>query len=164
MLKHLLVAAGILAAATLPSLAAEITGDATFPWRAVGTTTNIGSANHPYFVGSFAGVIVSADAGNALNHAGITCPGYNDIGVGAGGYCITTDKDGDTYITKWSCTAIPPIPGTLAACDGTGTFSGGTGKFAKASGGDRFKAYTVGILPDGTAVGYSAFTDSKLTY
>lgn len=150
-------------ASAAPISAAEVTGDLTFSWRAVGASFTVGE-NHPYFAGSFAGVLTSADVTHPLNGAAIICPGYNDIGVDAAGYCMTTDKDGDVYYSKWSCAAAAPVPGTLAGCEGSATFSGGTGKYVKATGGDSFKAYTVHLLPDGTAVGYSVFTEFKLAY
>lgn len=161
-MKTVLIAA-LLTIAPLAASAAEITGDATFGWHATGSTYMVGE-NHPFFVGAFTGVLVTADPASSISRAATQCPGYNDIGVGAAGYCITTDKDGDTYITKWTCTAIAPVAGAIAACEGTGTFSAGTGKYANASGGDTFKAYTTVILADGTATGYSEFTDFKLTY
>lgn len=149
--------------ATAQVSAAEITGNAYFGWLATGATHMIGD-NHPFFVGSFSGTLKTDDPASPLSNTAIQCPGYNDIGVDAAGYCITTDADGDKYVTKWSCKAIAPVKGTIAGCEGSATFTGGTGKYAKATGGDQFKAYTVAIHPDGTASGYSLFTDFKLSY
>lgn len=146
-----------------PAAAGEVTGDATFGWLAAGSTFMLGE-NHPYFVGQFSGTQMTADPQSPLNHASIQCPGYNDIGVGAAGYCTITDAEGDTAYLAFSCTAIAPIKGTLTGCAGTGTFNGGTGKYAKATGGDKFTAYTTAIFADGHAAGYSLFTEFNLKY
>lgn len=159
-LFHICGAALLVAA---PTFAEEITGDATFTWRATGETFML-TETHPYFVGSFAGLQMTADPASPLNGLSIHCPGAYDVGIGAQGYCVTTDHDGDTYVTAWSCTAVDTAPGAIASCGGTATFVAGTGKFAEASGGDNFVAHTVAILPDGTSVGYSTFTDFVLTY
>lgn len=154
---------GLMLATIQPAAAGEITGDATFAWLADGSTFMLGE-NHPYFVGQFSGTQVTSDPQSPLNHASIQCPGYNDIGVGAGGYCTITDADGDTAYLSFTCAAIAPIKGTIAGCQGSGTFKGGTGKYAKASGGDKFTAYTATVFADGRAAGYSLFTEFSLKY
>lgn len=146
-----------------PAPAEEITGDAEMAWRATGQTFML-TETHAYFVGSFAGPLLTADPDSPLNRIAVHCPGAYDVGVGAEGYCVFTDRDGDTWVAEWTCTATDPAPGAVASCAGTATFSGGTGKYAAAAGGDTFVAHTLAILPDGSSVGVSDFTDFRLSY
>lgn len=143
--------------------AAEIKGEATFTWLAVGTTYTLGDG-HPYFAGAFSGInVFKADAG-PLNNSPIQCPGYNDVGVDAAGYCTVTANDGDKLFLKWSCKAAKPAAGDLAACNGATTVVGGTGKFAKATGGNDLFGHVRGINPDGTTMGYTELKNYVVTY
>ncbi|MEQ1770144.1 MAG: hypothetical protein ABL879_09915 [Devosia sp.] len=158
---------GLLALAalfTVPTVhAAEIRGEATFAWAGTGTTYTLGDG-HPYFVGAFSGInIFKADAG-VLSNSAIECPGYNDVGVGAAGYCTVTASDGDKLFLKWSCEAVAPAPGDLVACDGKTIVTGGTGKFEKATGGNDLASHIRAIGATGTAMGYTELTNYVVTY
>ena len=158
---------GLLALATLlaaaPAAAAEIKTEGVFAWSSTGTTYTLGDG-HPYFVGAFSGInILNEDAG-VLNNSAIECPGFNDIGVGAGGYCTVTASNGDKLFLKWSCDAVAPAAGDLIACDGKTIVTGGTGKFEKATGGNDLSSHIRGISATGTAMGYTTLTNYVVTY
>lgn len=153
--------ASILAAG--PVAAAEIRGEATFAWLAVGNTYTLGDG-HPYFAGAFSGINVFKGDAGPLNNSPIQCPGYNDIGVDAAGYCTVTANDGDKLFLKWSCKAATPAPGDLAACEGSTTVTGGTGKFEKAAGGNDFTAHVRGANADGSTMGYTELRNYVVTY
>ncbi len=141
----------------------QFEGNATFSWLATGQTYEI-ARNHPFFTGSFSGVLVFDDPKSPLQYASIRCPGYNDIGVQGGGYCIITDKDGDTITKQWSCKASAPLSGALAGCSGDSTIIAGTGKYAKISGSDHFQAEVLTPFSNGSTPGYSLFTNFKFSY
>ena len=153
--------ASILAAGSVT--AAEIRGEATFAWLAVGNTYTLGDG-HPYFAGAFSGINVFKGDAGPLNNSPIQCPGYNDIGVDAAGYCTVTANDGDKLFLKWSCKAATPAPGDLAACEGATTVAGGTGKFEKATGGNDFTAHVRGANADGSTMGYTELRNYVVTY
>jgi hypothetical protein len=142
----------------------EIRGEATFAWLAVGSNFMLGDGR-PYFAGHFSGINVFKDnGGGALAYSTIQCPGFNDIGVDAAGYCIVTAGDGDQVFLKWSCKAAAPATGDLATCEGGTTVVGGTGKFQEASGGNDFTAHVRGVNADGTTMGYSELRNYVVSY
>jgi hypothetical protein len=144
--------------------AEEIHGEATFAWLAVGQSYTLGDGR-PYFVGAFSGInVFKDDGGGPLANSAIQCPGYNDIGVDAAGYCIVTAGDGDKVFIKWTCVAAEPAAGDLAACEGRADITGGTGKFDGATGGNNFTAHVRVVNPDGTTAGYSDLRDYVVTY
>ena len=67
------------------------------------------------------------------------CMGGMLVTVGAGatgvGTCIWKDADGDTFFGPWNASGMTPERASV----GTWFVSGGTGKFAKATGGGTFK-------------------------
>jgi len=146
-----------------PAIADEISGEATFAWLAVGNTYTIGDG-HPFFAGAFSGINVFKGDGGVLSNSAITCPGYNDIGVDAAGYCTVTASNGDKLFLKWSCTAASPEAGDLAACNGKTTVVGGTGKFEKATGGNDLFAHVRGVNPDGSTMGYTVLKNYVVTF
>jgi hypothetical protein len=158
---------GLLACAALtlaaPVNAAEIKGEATFAWLAVGTSYTLGDG-HPYFAGAFSGINVFKGDGGVLANSAIQCPGYNDIGVDAAGYCTVTASNGDKLFLKWSCKAIAPSPGDLASCEGSTTVTGGTGAFEHATGGNNFTSHVVSMNADGTTAGWSLLRDYIVKY
>jgi hypothetical protein len=156
------VAAVLLAGAT-GARAEEFKGNGMFPWVAAGTVYTI-EKGHNYFTGAFTGMLQFEDAKSPVNNAAIQCPGYNDIGVASAGYCITTTASGDEVFLTFACKAVATAPGDLVTCEGSTNITGGTGKFAKAKGGDKFTAHILHINADGTTVGYSALTDYSITY
>src|SRR5690606_13077278 len=111
------------AASAFPSTssAADLAYQGTFAWLAVGSTYTI-EDNHSYFVGEFGGSFIATDAGGPFNGIGIVCPGYNDIGVAGGGYCILTDAAGDKAFMNWTCKVAAPTPATLVTSDCTLNF------------------------------------------
>ncbi len=70
------------------------------------------------------------------------CFGYMEIAVGAGatgsGMCVWKDGDGDAWYGPWSVNGMSAERASL----GTWYVSGGTGKFANATGGGTFKSLT----------------------
>ena len=148
---------------TAPAIADEIRGEATFAWLAVGNTYTIGDG-HPFFAGAFSGINVFKGDGGVLSNSAITCPGYNDIGVDAGGYCTVTASNGDKLFLKWTCKATAPGVGDLAACEGKTTVVGGTGKFEKATGGNDLVGHVRAVNPDGTTMGYSELKNYVVTF
>lgn len=158
---------GALTLATLltaaPVAAAEIRGEATFAWLAVGNTYTLGDG-HPYFAGAFSGINVFRGDAGVLNNSPIQCPGYNDIGIDAAGYCTVTANDGDKLFLKWSCKAAAPAAGDLAACEGATAVIGGTGKFEKATGGNDFTAHVRGVNADGSTMGYTELRNYIVSY
>lgn len=81
---------------------------------------------------------------NGTPVAGMTgdCFGYMEIAVGTGatgsGTCVWSDAEGDTWVGPWSVHGMTPELASL----GTWVVTGGTGKFAGASGGGTFTALT----------------------
>ena len=104
------------------------------------------------------------EGGGALANSTIQCPGYNDIGVDAAGYCTVTAGNGDKLFLKWSCKATAPAAGDLAACEGAATVVGGTGAFEKATGGNEFSSHVRGVNADGTTMGYSELRNYVVNY
>lgn len=143
--------------------AEEFVGEAIFPWVAVGQSHMISDAR-PYFVGYFTGITLFEDDAGPLHNAMIICPGYNDIGISAAGYCTMTTAVGDKVYLQWSCDAVEPPAGILAACNGTTTITGGTGMFEGATGGNDLFAHVIGVNPDGTTLGYTDLKNYVLSY
>lgn len=136
--------------------AAEWPGAGTFTWLADGSVTAL-EKDHYYWVGKFSGLLLIADETNPLNNAAITCPGDNDLGHSAGGYCVATDSAGDSVFMTWESNGGVPI--SL----GSYTYTGGTGKFAGASGGGKFEGHFAGVpFADGSQSGYSILSEAKL--
>ena len=65
----------------------------------------------------------------------------------AEGDCVTIDDDGHVVYSHFSCT------GTRETCDGIITFTGGTGKFAGASGTATTQGRTLLMEPNGPSNG-----------
>ena len=70
------------------------------------------------------------------------CLGSLQVAMGAGatgmGTCVWTDDDGDSWFGPWNVSGMTPDRAT----SGTWYVSGGTGKFATASGGGTFTSLT----------------------
>ena len=65
----------------------------------------------------------------------------------AEGDCVTVDVDGHVVYSHFACT------GTRLTCDGTITFTGGTGKFAGISGTATTQGRTSSMQPNGPSAG-----------
>lgn len=127
-----------------------------FGWVAIGNITMI-DEGHAYWVGQFSGVYTEPDSSSPLNHAAWQCPGFNDVGIAAGGYCVITDRDGDALYAKWENDGGVPVS------KGSYVYTGGTGKFAGATGGGNFSGnFAGGPHPDGTQSGYTTFSNATL--
>lgn len=127
-----------------------------FGWLAVGNITMI-DQGHAFWVGQFSGVYTDSDISNPLNYSAWKCPGFNDVGTAAGGYCVITDGTGDALYAKWANDGGVPVS------KGTYVYTGGTGKFAGATGGGDFSGHFAGTAhPDGTQSGYTVFSNAKL--
>jgi hypothetical protein len=84
----------------------------------------------------------------------VKCPAFYDIDMNnkkgrAGGYCIVSDSAGNQAYINWSC------EGDGIHCAGPFSYTGGTGKYAAASGSYSFSATTEVNWADGTVTGVS---------
>lgn len=145
------------ATATSGTSAKEWSAAGSFAWLANGQVTVL-EKDHYYWVGRFTGVVLTTDASSPINGASETCPGYNDIGRSAGGYCVIADANGDLLFLTWQSDSAQPVS------HGSWTYTGGTGKFEGASGGGKFEGHFSGVpFADGSQSGYSVLTEGKLT-
>ncbi len=148
---------------------AAITGLATasedrgyFGWAANGTTFEVGP-QHYFFVGAFSGALHTDATDSPLQNASLQCPGSLSIGIEGAGFCVYTDTGGDKLFSTWTCATPAPTPaGALAALNCTNVFTGGTGKYEGASGGNSFLGVTLMAHPDGIVSGYSTVSDMNL--
>lgn len=159
------IVAGLIGFAIYPAIATESGGadyakwkaEGEFGWFGVGTAHQIGE-NHIYWVGEFSGTFFSDQGDGGLFHrAAVKCPGFNDLNFAtnkgaAAGYCVITDTDGDTAVLSWSCAGEAG-----PSCDGTFTYTGGTGKYKGISGSNTFTGVTQVNHPDGTASGFATW-------
>ena len=85
---------------------------------------------------------LQVNAANAVKGAEIfkQCAACHTMGAGAegSGVCTWTDADGDTWYGPWAVNGMTPDRAAL----GTWNVSGGTGKFATATGGGTFTTLT----------------------
>lgn len=155
-LKVLLIAACFSGAAISQSQAADLPKQgkftAKFGWYAVGKVFEL-EKDHIFWVGEFSGTVFNDSGSGFMHMASMVCPGSNDIHLDgqqgrADGYCVMTDKDGDKLYSVWSCKG--PFPGP---CDGDNKYTGGTGKYAGITGGNRFQ----GVTTAPTSSGHSTF-------
>jgi len=139
------------------AIAKDYKVEGAFAWVAKGEVLQIGKDQY-YWVGSYNGMNVLTDPSNPLQGAAVVCPGANQFGVAAGGFCQDiVDKDNIVYI-KWQSDAQAP------AGHGSYKVIGGTGKFANASGGGEFAfVYATAPNPDGTQSGNTTYQNAVLT-
>jgi hypothetical protein len=82
--------------------------------------------------------------------AGLAGPCFGQLEIvgddaSGGGYCTWTDGDGDSYVARWSASAVgaegesAPASLSASATEGEWTVVGGTGKWEGASGGGSFR-------------------------
>ena len=113
---------------------------------------------HILWVGDFGGTLINDKGkGNLFDHAGMRCPGMNDIDSNnkkqrARGYCIISDAGGQAYLS-WQCEGN--ADGT--PCRGTFEYTGGTGKYQTISGKNSFEYRPTAQWPDGTVSGYATW-------
>jgi hypothetical protein len=105
-----------------------------YGWHAVGNMEEMkGGAKK--FTGTLHGS--SFDEGGFGHLFSVVCPIVNNIDakgvMDASGTCKMTDLGGNTIDLKWSCKGAPK-------CQGTFTFTGGTGKYKAISGDNNFYA------------------------
>ncbi len=152
------MAGGLLMPATLGNAEAkELKLSGIFGWLAVGSITMI-DKGHVYWTGQFSGAYTDGDPNSFLNGTSWQCPGFNDVGVMAGGYCVITDGAGDALYAKWQNDGGVPVS------HGSYTYTGGTGKFTGATGGGNFAGHFAGPAhPDGTQSGFTDFSEASLT-
>jgi hypothetical protein len=150
----MLVGAAALAAACGAASADDWRATGQFGWFGVGKVHQI-EKGHVYFVGEFSGTFFS-DKGDAglFDKNGVKCPAFYDIDMNnkkgrAGGYCIVSDSAGNQAYINWSC------EGDGVHCAGPFSYTGGTGKYAAASGSYSFLATTEVNWADGTVTGVS---------
>lgn len=127
-----------------------------FSWSAYGTSYEI-EDGHTYWVGAFTGTYLDENAVEPFHGTGIMCPGYNDIGFDAAGYCVLVDEDGDEAYSEWSCDFVEPPAGAILAADCNNNWTSGTGKFDGISGEAPFASYVVSVNPDGSTSGYAVW-------
>lgn len=114
--------------------AEEGTYKAYYGWHAVGEMTDKeGGAKN--FTGTLHGT--SFNEGGFAHLFSVVCPISNDIDaegvMSASGTCKMTDVEGNTMDLTWSCKGAPK-------CEGTFTYTGGTGKYQGISGENNFYA------------------------
>lgn len=122
-----------------------------FGYYGVGEAHEI-EKGHFFWVGEFSGTFFSDQKDGLFDHAGVRCPGFNDLDMNkkkgkAAGYCIVSDKAGDQTYLSWKC------EGDTEGCKGTFEYTGGTGKFAKINGSNTFSSSTSVRWNDGTVSG-----------
>lgn len=155
--RILAVSCTITISAWLPAEAEEIALKGIFSCVSDGQTYNI-EDNHSYFAGKFDGIYWDETGDGPINGAALTCPGFNDVGRAAAGYCVLSDSAGDKAFITWSCKPMAVAPaGVLAGLDCAGEWTGGTGKFAGIRGSAPYQAYVPNVLPDGQVVGYAVW-------
>jgi hypothetical protein len=128
-------------------------------WKPVGQFGYFGTGKahelekgHVFWVGEFSGTFFSDKKDGLFDHAGVRCPGYNDLDMNhkkshAGGYCVVTGAAGDEVYSAWKCER------DTNGCNGTFEHTGGTGKYEKISGSNTFSASTAVRWKDGTISG-----------
>lgn len=146
------------------ALAALVTGaqakdyktEGTFSWVAKGEAMQVGDGRF-FWVGSYNGVNLLMDDTNPLQNSAVVCPGWQDVGVASAGFCqVIVDKDNIAYV-QWSSDGKIPATGKL-------TYTGGTGKFAKATGSGEFTAvFATSANPDGTQSGVTTYHNVTMT-
>ncbi|MCW5697266.1 MAG: hypothetical protein KIS96_11120 [Bauldia sp.] len=135
--------------------AAEVSMVGTTNLLGLGDTYVVGE-NHLYFVGKFVGHYVDDNASGPFHLATVTCPGWNEPGIIAGGYCIIRDLAGDEAYLSFQCVDQPgPPAGAILSGNCTGSFLGGTGTFAGATGNGGFYVVLINVNPDGSAPIYA---------
>ena len=142
-----------------PALAQDkVVGE--FGWFGVGKAYEI-DKGHYYWVGEFSGTFFNEKGeGSPLHKSGFKCPGFNDLDfankrTNAGGYCISTDFDGDRLYFTWRFPSGNPAPGSRNA--GTIEYNGGTGKYKDWTGKYPVLGTTQINWADGTATGYATW-------
>jgi hypothetical protein len=126
-----------------------------FGYFGVGKASEI-DKGHLFWVGEFSGTFLSDKKDGLFDHAGVRCPGFNDLDMNkkqgkAAGYCIVSDSAGDQAYLSWKC------EGDTEGCKGTFEYTGGTGKFAKISGNNTFSSSTSVRWKDGTVSGVATW-------
>ncbi len=83
------------------------------------------------WTGTFIGVSLMKSGGGPLHNAGWECTGEvvstSDTMYRAAGFCVVTDRDGDTVQCLWERTDVPGSGDEMKA---KGTYLLGTGKYA----------------------------------
>jgi len=156
--KRNLFATSVAAAMTLAPVAHADQWKAVgeFGWFGVGKAPEV-EKGHFFWSGEFSGTFfIDKGAGSFIHHAGLRCPGWNDLNFAAGkaqagGYCIVKDADGDQLTGSWEATGTP---GLIA---GTFSWVSGTGKYAAAKGTYPFKGEIYVNWGDGTVSGFSTW-------
>ncbi len=148
-LKTYIAVAALLSAAATPAFAAEHKGSSTFNWtyapQSVPLSDSVSST-----VGVVHGLTMLADG----TRFGTLCTDVDAPNGTSNGVCVHTDADGDKMMIDWSCANEAQVPaGALFACKGPTTITGGTGKYAHASGKGIDVITGVSVLSDGTVVG-----------
>lgn len=146
----------ISAALVIPAQAEDWKVVGEFGWMGVGKAYEIDKGQY-YWVGEFSGTFFNDKGkGSLFHHAGVKCPGFNDLNFPAGkgksgGDCVITDADGDKAYLFWA------LEGDNKTGRGTFTYTGGTGKYTGISGTNPFSAVTEINWADGTATGYATW-------
>lgn len=112
--------------------AATNTISAVIPWQGQGQIypVDIGKAR---FLGALEGIMYVETADGAMNEAFVRCPIVQDINAAdrstsTSGNCVITASAEDTVFAEIACEGIAGL------CKGKFTITGGTGRFAGASG------------------------------
>jgi hypothetical protein len=133
----------------------KVTGE--FPHFGTGKAYEI-EKGHTFWEGEFSGTFINDKGkGSLFDHAGVKCPGTNDIDSNnkkqrAAGYCIISDAGGQAFLS-WRCEGN----GDGTPCRGTFEYTGGTGKYQAISGKNSFEAHGAAEWPDGTFSAYATW-------
>ncbi len=139
------VVAGLaLATVVAPATSEEQTVDAFSVWEAHGQMYKTGN-NRGTFVGSLEGLMFVQTPEGPINAGTIVCPAMLEVNLEDGsqtgeGRCVITGDKGVQVFASWTCAGYH-----LLGCKGEFTLNGGTGKFAKVTGGGPFMVRTMNL-------------------
>ncbi|PYM05482.1 MAG: hypothetical protein DMD82_11010 [Candidatus Rokuibacteriota bacterium] len=118
----------------------------TFGGRGAGTAYEL-EKGHLFWVGAFSGVFFNDVANGFIDRTSVECPAANDIveglSIGAHGYCIVTDRDGDkAFLVFKQKKGTRPNVG-----EGDFQWTEGTGKYSGIKGNNTYRYAFIGQTP-----------------
>ena len=128
----------------------------TFAWSAFGVPVTSVACGLDYY-GSYTGALIFTDDRSPHQHALVHCPGFRGHDFSQEGICTFFAPSNEQVFVKWQCSASPPPPGAIAACDGDAEIITGPADCRKVIARGDFRAVIANRLPDGSLQGYSEF-------